>query len=210
MSKIPQGEWSAIAARYAQGESISRIAQSYGCTPPAIHYILKRNKQRAASGGVPPMDQSPQPRPRAALETSQALVKPETTQPLPGGEGRDSPTPVGARPEAPLASAQPDYKPRPQPIQSGQVEQTRPHFLPPAPGARERASMGLDRELHCRAEAAIEAFRSSFDAALAEGSPGVRQQLRRAAADLMRVAARTTIVLDQLNARAERQEPGRI
>ena len=48
MSKIPQGEWNAIAARYAQGESISRIAQSYGCTPPAIHYILKRNKQRAA------------------------------------------------------------------------------------------------------------------------------------------------------------------
>src|SRR5438270_11173807 len=48
MSKIPQGEWSAIAARYAKGESITRIAQSYGCTPPAIHYILKRGKQRAA------------------------------------------------------------------------------------------------------------------------------------------------------------------
>ena len=48
MSKIPQGEWSAIAARYAKGESITRIAQSYGCTPPAIHYILKRSKQRAA------------------------------------------------------------------------------------------------------------------------------------------------------------------
>src|SRR5260221_12942484 len=48
MSKIPQGEWNAIAARYAQGESISRIAQTYGCTPPAIHYILKRSKQRSA------------------------------------------------------------------------------------------------------------------------------------------------------------------
>src|SRR5262245_60279996 len=48
MSKIPQGEWSAIAARYAKGESISRIAQSYGCTPPAIHYILKKNTQRGA------------------------------------------------------------------------------------------------------------------------------------------------------------------
>ena len=48
MSKIPQGEWNAIAARYAQGESISRIAQTYGCTPPAIHYILKRNRQRTA------------------------------------------------------------------------------------------------------------------------------------------------------------------
>jgi hypothetical protein len=49
MSKIPQGEWSAIAARYAEGESLTRIAQSYGCTPPAIHYILKRSKQHAAS-----------------------------------------------------------------------------------------------------------------------------------------------------------------
>src|ERR1700760_4389067 len=48
MSKIPQGEWDAIAARYAKGESITRIAQTYGCTPPAIHYILKRSKQRAA------------------------------------------------------------------------------------------------------------------------------------------------------------------
>ncbi len=48
MSKIPQGEWSAIAARYSQGESISSIARHYGCTAPAIHYILKRNDQRVA------------------------------------------------------------------------------------------------------------------------------------------------------------------
>jgi hypothetical protein len=43
MAKIPQGEWNAIAARYAKGESISKIARSYSCTPPAIHYVLKRN-----------------------------------------------------------------------------------------------------------------------------------------------------------------------
>jgi hypothetical protein len=66
----------------------------------------------------------------------------------------------------------------------------------------------LDRELHGRAEAAIAVFRSSFDAALAEGSPAVCQRLRQAASDLMRVAARTTIVLDRLNANAER-EPAR-
>ena len=63
---------------------------------------------------------------------------------------------------------------------------------------------GLDNELHGRAEAAIAAFRSSFDAALAEASPAVRQRLRQAASDLMRVAARTTIVLDRLNATVER------
>ena len=48
MSKIPQGEWNAIAARYSQGEPISSIARHYGCTAPAIHYILKRNKERTA------------------------------------------------------------------------------------------------------------------------------------------------------------------
>ena len=65
-------------------------------------------------------------------------------------------------------------------------------------------SDGLDIELHDRAEAAIEAFRSSFDAALAEGSPRERARLREAASNLMRVAARTTIVLDRLNALSER------
>ena len=72
-------------------------------------------------------------------------------------------------------------------------------------GGRSSAfTAGLDRELHGRAEAAIAAFRSSFNAALAEGSPRVHEQLRQAASDLMRVAARTTIVLDRLTATAER------
>jgi hypothetical protein len=86
------------------------------------------------------------------------------------------------------------------------------HQAGPPQRAAGRASAftaGLDSELHGRAEAAIAAFRSSFDAALAEGSPGVRQRLRQAASDLMRVAARTTIVLDRLNANAER-EPARM
>ncbi len=67
---------------------------------------------------------------------------------------------------------------------------------------------GLDSELHTRAEAAIAMFRSSFDAALMEGSPGVRERLRQAAADLMRVAARTTIVLDRVTAGSERPDHG--
>src|ERR1700739_624489 len=60
MSKIPQGEWSAIAARYTKGESITRIAQSYGCTPPAIHYILKRNRQRGAQNAEQPRNGRPE------------------------------------------------------------------------------------------------------------------------------------------------------
>jgi hypothetical protein len=62
----------------------------------------------------------------------------------------------------------------------------------------------LDAELRADAEAAIQAFRSSFDAALAENVPVTRERLRQTASDLMRVAARTTIVLDRLSAGAKR------
>jgi hypothetical protein len=78
------------------------------------------------------------------------------------------------------------------------------HGSPRNTGQLSALTAGLDRELQGRAEAAIDAFRSSFDAALTEGSPVARQRLRQAASDLMRVAARTTIVLDRLSASAER------
>ena len=65
----------------------------------------------------------------------------------------------------------------------------------------------LDAELHADVEAAILAFRSSFDAALADNSPVARERLRQAASDLMRVAARTTIVLDRLNSPASPARP---
>src|ERR1700760_4352722 len=67
MSKIPQGEWNAIAARYQGGESISKIARSYGCTPPAIHYILKRNRQK-------PTELPEQPRAIKPAETKQTRL----------------------------------------------------------------------------------------------------------------------------------------
>jgi hypothetical protein len=62
----------------------------------------------------------------------------------------------------------------------------------------------LDVALQAHAEAAIQTFRSSFAAALAEGSPETRERLRRAASDLMRAAARTTIILDRVNAGGKR------
>jgi transposase-like protein len=202
MSKIPQGEWNAIAARYAQGESISRIAQSYGCTPPAIHYILKRNKERVGQRMGQPLNGRPgsstsEPAPFRAAEPQQgqhgafrAPVSDLRTSSAPTSEsqaGREhgsAPAGLAHSPPSGTASAH----------QSG------------SPSKADRASAftaGLDSELHNRAEAAIEAFRASFAAALVERSPVVRQRLRQAASDLMRVAARTTIVLDRLSASAE-------
>ena len=207
MSKIPQGEWSAIAARYAKGDSITRIARSYGCTPPAIHYILKRSKQRAAQN----------PEHRVNGKSDSAMVFPDeprksTAPEAPraveqrgeeNGIGRLAPSEV--RP-----AAGPTIEPRPprEPVTPMLGERTHPAPPQRVAGRTSPFTAGLDRELHGRAEAAIAAFRSSFDAALAEGSPDVRHRLRQAASDLMRVAARTTIVLDQLNAAAER-EPAR-
>jgi transposase-like protein len=196
MSKIPQGEWSAIAARYAQGESISKIAQSYGCTPPAIHYILKRNKARAASTRDPQLNGRP--------ESAAGAVR-DPSRPPPSPAISRSPEPhhlQASRDRGPAAPAKL--------MPSEQRATLSPSQQPAGPRKAGRASAftaGLDHELHVRAEAAIEAFRSSFDAALTESSPSVRQRLREAASDLMRVAARTTIVLDRLNANAERASP---
>ena len=206
MSKIPQGEWNAIAARYARGEPISRIAQSYSCTPPAIHYILKRNKQRTAQTSEQPSVSGLGSIPGPAHVDLRA---PTTGAPFRPTETRREPSNERASPDQTnqlAASPDPDRRLPVRPAQSEQRPAPSPQLQPdnPQKGRRKSAfTAGLDRDLHGRAEAAIEAFRSSFDAALTEGSPRVRQRLREAASDLMRVAARTTIVLDRLNARTE-------
>jgi len=211
MSKIPQGEWNAIAARYQNGESISKIARGYGCTPPAIHYILKRNRLRPAE--IAP--QAIEARPAEAGQTR--VVRANAADPVAasafypekftnGARGpalvragaigsaqsvQSTPSPLDGMPPTPalpLSPNLPDRKP-----------------APPA-GPPSSALPGLDSELHLRAETAIETFRSSFDAALSEGSPGVCERLRQAASDLMKVAARTTMVLDRLNAIKERPD----
>jgi hypothetical protein len=196
MSKIPQGDWSAIAARYAQGESLSAIARSYGCTAPAIHYALKRNKRQAAQRVEQPAE--------AAIRPSATLDREGLGPPPPSGEAKPPPS------HAVDSAGEPSHGPA-HPVGS----EPRPlAALHPHVGASDRNGRasafagGLDSDLHDRAEAAIETFRSCFAAALAEGSPHERARLRQAAADLMRVAARTTIVLDRLNEPSERASAG--
>ncbi len=190
MSKIPQGEWNAIAARYESGESISGIARSYGCTPPAIHYILKRNRVQPSEAVQPSVPRQPAATPAAfAPARAPDPIRPERTA---GKSEHYASVPGLVRASAPIA-ATPFRQPPGEPDRNAKVATPTP---------------GLDNELHIRAEAAIEMFRSSFDAALTEGSPGVRERLRQAAADLMRVAARTTIVLDRVTAGSERLDRG--
>jgi hypothetical protein len=63
--KIPHGEWPQILAKYAGGETIAQIGRDYGCTAPAIRYIIRRSgrlkgesgreglRPRASSSGAP-------------------------------------------------------------------------------------------------------------------------------------------------------------
>ena len=225
MSKIPQGEWSAIAARHAQGESLSAIARSYGCTPPAIHYVLTRNGRQAVEKVEQPAEAAPARSNEPHREAPPQTLRPNgeiklslnRTNESASGGGRDPAPPAsgaahGEQRLAPSEQHLPPSEPRPvpsepRPVPSGQrpVPELQQHRGPLHAASRALASTdGLDSELHDRAEAAIETFRSCFDAALAEGSPHDRARLRQAASDLMRVAARTTIVLDRLNALSER------
>jgi transposase-like protein len=209
MAKIPQGEWSAIAERYSQGESLSSIARHYGCTAPAIHYILKRNKERTAV-----------PNQRPAL--ARAPTYPEVSRParIGGSEnGRSHSSPVPRKAPTVQVTLPPPKEHREQKsdrdfvpfMDAAGTERSPMAALQPERGTPRRMSRalmaGLDAELHADSEAAIQAFRSSFDSALAENSLVTRERLRQAASDLMRVAARTTIVIDRLNAGARPAAP---
>lgn len=206
MSKIPQGEWNAIATRHARGETIAKIAQDYGCTAPAIHYILKRQKERAgvpAAGAAAP----------AAVAALPAEAPPERR---PAAEVRPLTELRHARGDEPRREETPAFKVTLGPVAGErQAEATRVEragdrrLEAPPPAARGSAlAAGLDGELQDQAEQAITAFRTSLESALADRSPARREALRAAASDLMRMAARTMIVLDRLSAAHEREQPG--
>lgn len=50
--KIPRKEWPRILSRYAGNETIAQIARDYGCTAPAIRYIIKRAGMLKRDGGA--------------------------------------------------------------------------------------------------------------------------------------------------------------
>jgi hypothetical protein len=52
--KIPQSDWPLIMARYEQGETLSSIARTYDCSPPAISYIVSRSREKITGETAPP------------------------------------------------------------------------------------------------------------------------------------------------------------
>src|SRR5258707_7501067 len=51
--KIPQSDWPLIMGRYEAGETLSSIARTYDCSPPAISYVVSRSRARQPGGETP-------------------------------------------------------------------------------------------------------------------------------------------------------------
>jgi hypothetical protein len=58
--KIPQSDWPLILARYEAGETLSSIARTYDCSPPAISYIVGRSREKPPNETPPPIIAEPQ------------------------------------------------------------------------------------------------------------------------------------------------------
>jgi hypothetical protein len=81
--KIPQQDWPSIIARYQGGETLSSIARSYDCSPPAISYIVSRTRARNATVEMPGA------RPSASVEP-QLIKAPTSAMPVNGIAEGDS------------------------------------------------------------------------------------------------------------------------
>ena len=55
--KIPHTEWPTIRSRHAAGQSLASIARDYGCTGPAIRYIVNRPTDASGTANAAPADQ---------------------------------------------------------------------------------------------------------------------------------------------------------
>ncbi len=55
--KIPHTEWPTIRSRHAAGQSLASIARDYGCTGPAIRYIVNRPADADGMVGTAPPPQ---------------------------------------------------------------------------------------------------------------------------------------------------------
>lgn len=78
--KIPQSDWPSIMARYDAGETLSSIARTYDCSPPAISYVVSRSRARQPVDAVSP------PAARAAGEP-QLIKSPSAEMSATNGRG---------------------------------------------------------------------------------------------------------------------------
>jgi cold shock CspA family protein/transposase-like protein len=199
-SKIQTSEWPAIAARREKGDSVAAIARDYGVSAASIYGILKQHKD--AGGGEAEA-------PAAAAET--AAPEPPPAPP---------PKPVPAPPAIVAAAPAPRQSQLKLDVGANVKHDGAANGSSHAPAAsrrepeeRQKPRRGtaldarLDQELRQEVDAAIADFQAAFAAALAGATPETVEHLRRAASDLMRAGARTTIVVERLGAVAPPPRP---
>jgi hypothetical protein len=191
--KIPQSDWPLIMGRYEAGETLSSIARTYDCSPPAISYIVSRSR------GKPVNEAAQQP----AAESQ--LLKTNGSGPATNGSAVvepmvESPTPVSAIRREPAAQrptepANSDQRPKLHlSLGNGSAngsangnghshETPRPNFASPRPslGASQPQAVGEhveQRSFHVppRAAAQSEPARNGRDLfAMPEGRPAAQQ-----------------------------------
>jgi hypothetical protein len=142
--KIPQQDWPSIIARYEAGETLSSIARTYDCSPPAISYIVSRSRARNAAAEPTAPD--------TAAPAEPQLVKVHPAEPgvaaAPGEVGWE-PTPIDASRAAPMPAA--DDLPTPSQLLTPRSEPDRPdpgHGLlaDPAPRGGNESSERRDQD----------------------------------------------------------------
>jgi len=211
-SKIPPTEWDAIAARRDKGESVAYIARTYETSPATIYGVLKKlaeSKGEAAQTAAPaaPAVETPLAPAPVAAPTRLTLTPARPAAPVTPAPVAVAPAPVEPPPPPPAAPPQPfkfTYENR---AVDPPVRQPRVPAPPrPFPDVEPKTALNasLDADLRAQADAAILIFQSAFAAVLDEETVATRKQLRQAASDLMRVAARTTIVLERKDAIVDR------
>jgi hypothetical protein len=103
--KIARSEWSKIVARYEAGDTIAQLGRDYGCTGPAIRYIIKRTGAfHATAEGDRTVSPSSQrgrlPTPRAELGGSRVRASPPASAAVARALGHE----MGKRVSADIAS----------------------------------------------------------------------------------------------------------
>ena len=106
--KIPHQDWPAIRTRYGAGETLASIARDYGCTGPAIRYIVNRpaGADAPVAGTARRASRSLDGRPAERRQAAHEETAPARAE--------EAPIPADARPgAAPSASAiDPDLRRR--------------------------------------------------------------------------------------------------
>jgi hypothetical protein len=110
--KIPQSDWPLIMARYEQGETLSSIARTYDCSPPAISYIVSRSREKTTGEIAPPAATEPllvKAQANGADGDGSADVEPTVAPPAAALVRRDAV--AEPRPATPITAAAPPAAP---------------------------------------------------------------------------------------------------